>query len=115
MSAHDDDVSLRHMLDHAREAVSMARTRTRADLDTDRMLNLALTHLLEIVGEAASRVSLNTRKRHEVIPWTDIVALRNRIIHGYDSVDFDVVWRIMQAELPPLITVLEGIIAEHGR
>ena len=56
MSQHKSTVSLRHMLDHALEAVAMTKGKTRADLDKDRQLNLAVVRLLEIVGEAASRI-----------------------------------------------------------
>jgi len=66
---------LRHMLDHAREAVSMADGRSRADLDTDRMLNLSLVRLLEIVGEAANRIPAEERARWPDIPWSEIVSL----------------------------------------
>ena len=59
-----DDVRLSHMLRYSREAVSLAQFRTRPDLDTDRVLGLALVRLIEIVGEAASRVSTPTRQRH---------------------------------------------------
>ena len=67
MSRHDDTVRLRHMLDHAREATQLVAGRTRGALDQDRVLNLALTRLLEVVGEAAARVS-GRRKRDEAIP-----------------------------------------------
>jgi uncharacterized protein with HEPN domain len=95
------------MLDHAKEAVAMARGRTRSELDTDRQLNLSLVRLLEIVGEAAGRVPAEERARHPNIPWPEIVGLRNRLIHGYDSVDFDILWRIVSDDLPPLIAALE--------
>ena len=89
MSRHETDVRLRHMLDAAREAAQMAHGRTRADLDTDRPLNLSLVRLLEVVGEAASRVPIGERPKYTGIPWVQIVGLRNRLIHGYDNVDFD--------------------------
>jgi uncharacterized protein with HEPN domain len=107
MSRHEGDLRIRHMLDHAKEAVAMARGKTRADLDRDRQLNLSLVRLLEIVGEAAGRVSGEERERHPDIPWPEIVGLRNRLIHGYDSVDFDILWQIVSADLPPLIAALE--------
>jgi len=69
MSRHDDHVSLRQMLDHAREAVDMAKPRSRDDLDRDRLLNLALTRLIEIIGESANRVSNATQSQHAGIPW----------------------------------------------
>jgi uncharacterized protein with HEPN domain len=88
-------VRLRHMLDHAREAVSMVQGKTRVDLDTDRKLNLALVRLLEIIGEAAGRISKADRDRYSNIPWAEIVGLRNRLIHGYDEVDLDILWEIV--------------------
>jgi uncharacterized protein with HEPN domain len=83
---------MRHMLDYAREARAMVDGRNRHDLDTDRMLQLALTHLVEIIGEAANRVSPEGRSRHPYSPWRDAIDTRNRFIHGYDSVDYDVVF-----------------------
>jgi len=84
MTRHDDTVALRHMRDHALEAVAAARGRSRQDLDGDRMFALALIKLVEIVGEAAGRVSLATRSVEPRIPWNEIVAVRNRLAHGYD-------------------------------
>lgn len=81
------------MFDHAREAVAMAKGRTRADLDADRQFNLALVRLLEIVGEAANRMPEDERARFPDVPWPQIVGLRNRLIHGYDEVDFDILGR----------------------
>ena len=110
MSRRDMDVRLRHMLDHAREAVAMAKGKTRSHLDKDRQLNLSLVRLLEIIGEAASRVSKEDCARYPDIPWPDIVGLRNRLIHGYDMVDFDILWQIVTQDLPPLIKALEKAV-----
>lgn len=113
MSERNRTIALRHMLDHAREAVSLAQGKTRADLDSNRLLNLALVRLLEIVGEAAGRVPKEQCAQYPEIPWPQIVSLRNRLIHGYDSVDFDILWQIITSDLPPLITSLEAIIASE--
>ena len=110
MARHDDQVSLRHMLDHAREAMEMARGRRREELDTNRALNLSLVRLLEIVGEAAARVEETTRRKYSGIQWSRIVGLRNRLIHGYDEVDFDVLWKIVSEDVPTLITELERVV-----
>lgn len=107
MSRHEAGLRLRHMLDHAKEAVAMARGRTRTDLDNDRQLNLSLVRLLEIVGEAAGRVPALERAHYPDIPWPEIIALRNRLIHGYDSVDFDILWQIVNNDLEPLIAAIE--------
>jgi uncharacterized protein with HEPN domain len=110
MPPRDPAARLRHMLDHAKEAVAMVKGKSRADLDRDRQLNLALVRLLEIVGEAASRIPDETRSPYPQVPWAQIVSLRNRLIHGYDAVDFDVLWEILTSDLPPLIAALEKVI-----
>ncbi|MCI0588572.1 MAG: DUF86 domain-containing protein [Planctomycetes bacterium] len=103
-------MALRQMRDHAHEALALARGRVRADLDSDRMLNLSLVRLLEILGEAAARVPLEERTKHPGIPWMQIVALRNRLIRAYDEVDFDVLWQILTEDLPPQVSALDGIV-----
>ena len=114
MLSQRDRVRLDHMLEHAREAITLTRGKTRADLDSDRVLNLALVRLLEIVGEAAGRVSEENRALHPEIPLPQIVGLRNRLIHGYDSVDFDILWQIVIQDLPPLVAALKDIISPTG-
>jgi uncharacterized protein with HEPN domain len=96
------------MLDHAREAIEMIQGRKRADLDHDRQFNLALVRLLEIIGEAAKRVPEAQRTRIPEIPWAQIVSLRNRLIHGYDEVDFDILWQIVTRDLPNLVATLKS-------
>ncbi|MEW6073713.1 MAG: HepT-like ribonuclease domain-containing protein [Planctomycetota bacterium] len=110
MTRHDDSVRLRHMLDHSREAVATVHERTREDLDQDRLLELALVRLIEMVGEAAARVSEEGRAAYSTIPWRAVVGMRNRLIHGYDTIDRDVLWDTIAEDLPPLIRSLEGIL-----
>jgi len=106
MSRHDPSVSLRHMRDHAHELLTLMHGRSRGDLDTDRVLALAVVRLLEIIGEAAARVPVAERERRHEIPWSAIVGLRNRLIHGYDDVDLDIVWAIVSTDLPTLVSRL---------
>lgn len=110
MSQHDDTPRPRHMLDHAIEAVQLTSTRDRSDLDRDRLLSLALVRLIEIVGEPANRVTSATQDAHPSIPWRQISGARNRLIHGYDDVDFDILWDTIQLDLPPLIEQLKKIL-----
>ena len=112
MTRHNPMVRVHHMLDHSREAVEMTRGRTRADLDRDRLLNLALVQLVEVIGEAASRLPEEFRSRHPQVPWRQTVGMRNRLIHGYDTVNMDILWTIIQEDLPPLIEQLEAIVRE---
>lgn len=114
MTHHDPIVRIRHMLDYAREAFCMAAGRTREDLDTDRILNLALVRLVEVIGEAAFSLPDELRTRYPDVPWRQIAGIRHRLIHGYDSVDFDILWRIITDDLGPLIVQLEEIIRHEG-
>ena len=114
MTRRDPIVCIRHMLDHASEAVQMISERSRADLDTDRQLNLALVRLMEVVGEAATRVQDDFRQRHPQVPWQDVADLRNRLIHGYDTVNFDTLWTIISKDLPPLIEQLRSIVRQEA-
>ncbi|MFC1825189.1 DUF86 domain-containing protein [Thermodesulfobacteriota bacterium] len=92
MTRHDDKVLLMHMLDHSKEALSMVNGKQRKDLKKDRMLELALIRLIEIIGEAAGRISPKGQKKYSSIPWLQIIGMRNRLVHGYDQVDFNILW-----------------------
>jgi uncharacterized protein with HEPN domain len=111
MTRHDDKISLRHMLDHAREVAVLLERKSRRDLHDDRLLSLAVVRLLEIIGEAAARLDKTTRDRHPRIGWKRIVGLRSRLIHAYDTVDLDILWNITQKDIPALIQELEIILS----
>jgi uncharacterized protein with HEPN domain len=110
MTKHDPEVALRQMLSHAREAVSICKGKSRFDLDSNRLLNLALTRLIEVIGESANRVPHAIQNEYPELPWLQMIGARNRLIHGYDSVDFDVLWMIVENDLPSLITHLQKIL-----
>lgn len=110
MSRHDDSVSLRQMLDHAREVMELSSGKTRADLDRERLLLLGLVKLLEIIGEAANRVSKEVQAGHPMIPWPQIISMRNRLVHGYDQIDYDRLWKVVKEEVPPLAERLREIV-----
>ena len=110
MTQHDPHVSLSQMRDHAREAMQLAKGKTREDLLADRTANLAVVRLLEIVGEAASRIPPSERDKYPQIPWGQVIGLRNRLAHGYDRVDLDIVWQIVARHLPPLVEELDKIV-----
>lgn len=110
MSKHDDQVSLKDMLSHACEAVELLNDSSPEKFRNHRVLQLALTRLVEIIGEAASRVSEETQLRTPNIPWPQIRGMRNRLIHGYDVIDYDLLWDTVMADLPPLIAELKKIV-----
>jgi uncharacterized protein with HEPN domain len=99
------------MLEAAQNAISFASGRTRSDLDTDKMLVLALVKSVEIIGEAGSKVSTEGRAAYPSIPWQDIVAMRNRLIHAYFDINLDIVWNTITEDLPPFIAELEKILS----
>jgi uncharacterized protein with HEPN domain len=110
MSRHDDIIPLQHMLDHAREAIEMIAGKKKEDLGKERMLELSLIRLVEIIGEAAGRVSNERKVKIPEIPWREVIGMRNRLVHGYDSVDLGVLWDTVELDLPPLIAQLEKIL-----
>jgi uncharacterized protein with HEPN domain len=110
MTRHDPTVYMRHMLDHAREAASLSESRTRADLDQDRLYGLAMARLIEVIGEASSRVPAETRSQYPQVPWADARRMRNRLIHDYDTVNYDIIWDTITNDLPPLIAALEAAL-----
>ncbi|MDO8137882.1 MAG: DUF86 domain-containing protein, partial [Candidatus Brocadiales bacterium] len=95
----------------AREAVELAAGKSRQDIENERTLNLSLVKLIEIVGEAANRVSPEGRAKYPSIPWLQIIGTRNRLIHGYDNIDFDILYQTIFQDLLPLIAELEKIVS----
>ncbi len=89
MSRRDPLVRVHHVLDSVHEPAAMTQTRSRGDLETDRMRNLSLVRLLEVVGEAAARVPEGFRSQYPGGPWRETTGLRDRLVHGYDTIDFD--------------------------
>jgi uncharacterized protein with HEPN domain len=110
MSRRDPVIPLQHMLDYAQKAVALSRGRKRKDLEDDLTFNLALTRLIEVIGEAANRVPEDYQESHPEIPWAQIIGMRNRLIHGYDEVDLNFLWSVVQNDLPGLILQLENLL-----
>jgi uncharacterized protein with HEPN domain len=111
----DNAGRLQDMLQSAHEAMDLSQGRRRADLDHDRLFALAVARLLEIIGEAAARISPAFRERHPGVPWIAIIGLSNRLVHAYRDVDHDVLWQILRDDLPPLLNELQRIAdSERG-
>jgi len=98
------------MLDAAREALEFAQGKTEYDIGDDRRLVLSLVKEIEIIGEAAGKVSEPTRRQFPQIPWQDIVDMRNRLIHVYFDIDVGVVWDTVSQDLRPLAAALETVL-----
>lgn len=103
----DDRALLRDMREYARKAVAATAGRTRLDLETDEILAAALERFIEVIGEAAAKVSTDMRVGLASVPWREIIGMRNRLVHGYAAVDRDIVWAVVTIDLPALIAALD--------
>jgi uncharacterized protein with HEPN domain len=108
--AHDDQLTLSQMLEAVRQIRSIVRGMDAAAFNADEIRQLALLHLIQRLGEAASRVSASLRDNHPELPWAQIVGMRNRIVHGYDHLDPEIVWRVATEDVEPVLAALERIV-----
>lgn len=107
----EDDLNrIRHMLDAAKEAHSFAKNKPMEELEDNRMLVLAVLKDLEILGEAANKVSEETQEKFKEVPWKEIIGMRNRLIHAYFDIDYDIIHKTIAKDLPTLIKTLEKVI-----
>jgi len=114
MTQHDPYIRIRHMRDHAEEAVQMLGAKTLDELRDDRKLQLALVQLIQIVGEAASHVREPIRTTHVNVPWQLAADMRNKLIHGYDVIEYAIVHDTVRDDLPGLIHQLQVALATRG-
>ncbi len=98
------------MIGAAEAVVKFAAGKTREDFGDDQMLAFAVIRALEVIGEAATKVSGDLREELPGVPWANIVGMRNWLIHAYHDVNLDIVWRTVQEELPPLVKALRAAI-----
>ena len=97
------------MIESAEDALAFVQGHQRADLDQNRMLCLALTRAVEIVGEAAAQVSAAGRVEMPGVPWQQVVGMRNRLVHAYFDINLDILWDTVELALPPLLKQLRGL------
>ena len=132
MSHPDDPTHVRHMFEAARKIQMFSEHRKKADLETEELFALGLVRLLEIIGEAATRVTAATQKSNPTIPWAQVIGMRNRLIHGYDVIDLDkymyeeqprslqatqhgdILWQTVVEDVPSLIHALECIVIQES-
>lgn len=114
MSERDEFVYVQHMLDAATKAIALSAKVTRPLLTRDSVELLAITRLLEILGEAARRTSPEFRSQFPGVEWRQIAGTRDRLIHGYDVVDLDMIWEICNVDLPELVPKLRKVLEGHS-
>ena len=110
-----DLVRVKHMMDAAQEILDYMSDKKKEDLHRNRMLSLAVVRLLEIIGEAANKVTPGFQKKYPNVPWRFIIGTRNRLINGYYDIDLDVVWETVTKDIPQLQKELEHALQREYR
>jgi uncharacterized protein with HEPN domain len=105
----DDWVYLRHILDEIEFIRGMTENLAYKDLIEDKVREHAITRSLEIIGEAAKNVSDPLKTRFPDIPWREMAGLRDRIIHGYFDISYDIVWDVIINRLPEIQPKIQSI------
>ena len=108
MSKRSDDKYLADMVQYARDACEIAARVDAEGFQRDRAIQLALAHLVQIIGEAASRTDESTRTLLPSVPWPQIIGMRHRLVHDYGNISYAVIWEVVERDLPPLIAALEA-------
>jgi uncharacterized protein with HEPN domain len=98
------------MVDAAQEAIAFVQGINQDAFAKDRMRVLSVVKSIEIIGEAATKISPALKQQAKAIPWSDIAGMRNRLIHAYFDIDMDVIWQTVQTDLPALIPNLKKLL-----
>ncbi|MBL8850573.1 MAG: DUF86 domain-containing protein [Planctomycetaceae bacterium] len=110
----DDLNYVGHILDCARRIQRHTLGITREAFDSNEILQLAITHLIQTAGEAARKLTPAFRQLHPQVPWNQIVGMRHRLVHDYLNIDIDVVWQVSTVDVPKLISQLAPILSESA-
>ena len=113
MSAHDADLTLKQILEVCTKAIELRSAMTREEFRSDWRQQMLGERLVEILGEAVKRLPAGLRERHPQIPWDKIAGTRDYIAHGYDSVDYDVIWGVLDVEAGRLKEAVSAILAQE--
>ena len=109
MSSREPELTLRQIVEFADEVAALVAPRAREDLETNREFRRALERCIELIGEAATRLPEEWRASHPEIPWRQIIAMRNVMIHGYDVVLNDVLWDVATDDVPELRSAISAL------
>jgi len=113
MSKKNNWVYLTHMWEMCRKALSIVEGLDKSEFLQNEIIQLALTRLIEMIGEAAAQVDTPFRFEYDQIPWNEIVGMRHRIVHDYLNVDEQIIWQVAKEDLPDLLIILDKIIPEE--
>ena len=98
-----DSARIAHILEAAQDVKNFIQEKDRSSLETEKMLLYAIVRAIEIIGEASSQISSETRSQYPDLPWRDAISMRNQLIHAYITVDLDIVWKTATVAIPQFI------------
>jgi len=101
------------ILDAMDKAEILVEGFTYEEFEADFRTNFAVIRALEIIGEASKRVPMDVRRQYPEIPWRGMAGMRDRIIHGYDTVDLQIVWDVVQQDIPEIKPQVQRILADY--
>ena len=101
------------MVDAMEKAEILLRDVTYDQFEADFRINFAVVRALEIVGEAAKRLPMTLRTQYPNIPWKHMAGMRDRIIHGYDTVDLEIVWDVVKRDIPKIKPQIQQILNDY--
>ena len=109
----DDEASVLDMVTAGRLALAYVAGMSKSQFDHDTKTQDAALRRLTILGEAARRVGADYQTKHQDIDWSGLIRMRDKVTHGYDVVDLDIVWGVLQQDLPAVLTALERLVPER--
>ena len=115
MSSRDPALTLRQIVEFGDEIAELIAERSREELESNREFRRALERCVELIGEASTRLPPDWRAAHPGVPWQQIIAMRNVMIHGYDIVVTDVLWDVATQDVPQLLLAIRPLLSEGGK
>ncbi len=109
MQSDKNSVRLKHIIDAVNDVIKLSFGKKRTDLESDQIFGLAMVRLIEIIGEAANSIDVEFRAKYPKIPWSQMIATRNKLIHGYYNVENELIWEIISKDIPNLQKQLNKI------
>lgn len=108
----NDKIRLQHIIEEAREACNFIKDYSFEDFIKDGKTVRAVIRSIEIIGEASAKISGEFKNTHKDVPWDKIIGMRNRLIHVYFDIDYDIVWQTVKKNMPELIKAIKKLLEE---
>lgn len=103
---------IEHMPEMAMNLQQARTLHTQEDKKQDKILFYGLTKMLEILGEAAYKLTLEFKESNPELPWRKIIGMRHILVHGYNTVSPEILWEVIRTDIPPMIPILKGYLAD---